>query len=112
MHRHFFSLRIAAFVVLAAIAVATIDLWLHGFVVVADPERQIARATVRHVDGDVAMRAIADGFWAIRPQRAGRVVLTCVNGAEVPGQDVAPGRIVRLTVKADACTVARARGGA
>lgn len=106
MHRHFFSLRIAAAVVLAAIAVASIDLWLNGFVVVADPDRQLAGARLRDGDRDRAMRPIAQGFWAGRARGDGSIVLACANGAVLPGPYVTPGLTVRETVTPGACAAA------
>lgn len=106
MHRHFFSLRIAALVVLTAIAVASIDLWLNGFVVVADPDRQLSSASLRDGDVDRAMRPIAKGFWAGRADGDGAIVLRCANGAELPGPYVTPGLAVRETVAPGACAAA------
>lgn len=106
MHRHFFSLRIAAAVVVAAIAVASIDLWLNGFVTVADPDRQLAGAALRDGDGDRAMRPMAEGLWAGRARGDGSIVLRCANGAELAGPYVTTGVIVRETVVPGACAAA------
>lgn len=106
MHRHFFSLRIAALVVLAAIAVASIDLWLNGFVTVADPERQLAGASLSNSSGDRPMRRIADGFWAGRAQGDGAVVMRCANGTELRGGYVTSGLVVRETAAPGACAAA------
>ncbi|WP_315761482.1 hypothetical protein [Sphingomonas sp. Y38-1Y] len=107
MHRHFFSLRIAALVILAGIAVASIDLWLGGFTVVADPDRQLAGAAIRDARGERPMRGVAEGFWAARPRMDGRVVMRCANGAVLDGAYVTPGGRVRETVAPGACAAAR-----
>lgn len=106
MHRHFFSLRIAVAVVVAAIAVASIDLWLNGFVTVADPGAQLAGAALRDGDGDRAMRRVAEGLWAGRARGDGSIVLRCANGAELPGPYITAGLIVRETVAPGACAAA------
>lgn len=95
--------------ILAAIGVGTIDLMLGGFVVVADPNRQLATATLRDAAGDRPMRPIADGFWAARARVDGAVVLACANGAEIAGPYVSRGLRVRETVAPGACAAARAR---
>lgn len=107
MHQHFFSLRIAAAVVLAAILVASIDLWLNGFVTVADPDRQLMGVSLRYADGDRPMQAIAAGFWAARARGDAAIVLRCANGTDLPGPYVTPGLIVRESVRPGACAAAR-----
>jgi hypothetical protein len=92
MHRHFFSLRIAALVVLAAIVVASIDLYARGFAVVHDPDGLIERAMLDYGDGaDIAMREFASGYWAARPGRDGVIRIECRTGAIVAGGYVTPG---------------------
>ncbi|PCD01893.1 hypothetical protein COC42_10305 [Sphingomonas spermidinifaciens] len=107
MHHHFFSLRIAAIVMVAAVVVASIDLWINGFVTVADPDRQLVAAVLRDGDGDRPMRPMAEGFWAGRARGDGSIVMRCENGAELPGPYITNGVVVRETVAPGACAAAR-----
>ncbi|TKD53002.1 hypothetical protein [Sphingomonas baiyangensis] len=110
MHRYFFSLRIAGLVILAAIAVASIDLWLNEFAVVHDPEGKVARVLVEHGDGRPrAMREFAAGYWAGRPRRDGAIRIVCKSGVEASGGYVTPGLRTTYTVRPDDCGGVAAR---
>jgi hypothetical protein len=110
MHRHFFSLRIAALVVLAAIAVASIDLYARGFAVVHDPDGLIARAVLEHGDGaDIAMREFASGYWAARPRRDGAIRIECRTGAIVGGGYVTPGLRTTYSIGREDCAAVAGR---
>lgn len=104
MQRYFFSLRIAALVVLAAILVASIDLIVNGWNVVHDPDHRLTRAEMVYEDGSVsAMREFADGYWSGRPDRDGTLRLLCGNGAVIELGYVRPRMHETRTVTADDC---------
>ncbi len=104
MHRYFFSLRIALLVVLAAILVASIDLYLNGFAVVSDPDRQLASAALVGGGGDRhEMREFAAGFWGARPERDAAIRVRCRTGREIAGGYASRGLRTTFTVEADDC---------
>lgn len=104
MQRHFFSLRIALAVIVAAVAYASLDLWWRGFVVVHDPAGRIDGAALDGGDGQRrALRPFAAGYWATRPAFDGHVVLFCRNGAHVRRSYATPGARTSYTVTADDC---------
>lgn len=105
MQRHFFSLRIAAIVIIAAIAVGSLDLWFNGYAVVHDPDARLSRVEIVHGDGSrQAMRQFANGYWGARPKREGAMQLVCLNGVEAQAGNAMPGmRRTRTATLAD-CT--------
>lgn len=102
MQRHFFSLRIAAWVIAAGLIYSAVDLWWHGFVVVHDPARVVAAVAI---EGDTRhiLRQFSPGYWAARPTEAGVIRITCSNGARIKRADVEPGRQTSYTVTRDDC---------
>ncbi|GAA0728028.1 hypothetical protein [Sphingomonas japonica] len=103
MHRYFFSLRIAGLVVLAAIAVAFVDLWLRGFAVVYDPDNRLASAALVSAESERPMREFAEHYWAGRADGDAHFLLRCHNGGERRVGYVTPGLQVTHEVSAADC---------
>lgn len=104
MHRYFFSLRVALVVILAAVAVASIDLFVNGFAVVHDPDDLLAGASLADGSGEARpMRAFAEGYWAGRPRTDGSIRLTCRSGHQAFVSYVTPGERTTYTVRAEDC---------
>lgn len=80
MHRHFFSLRIALLVIAAGIAVASLELWWRGFVVVHDPGDRLETAAIATLEGARPMRLFTQGYWVGRPVADGSIELRCRSG--------------------------------
>ncbi len=106
VQRHFFSLRIAAWVIVAGLVYSAFDLWWHGFVVVHDPTRVVAAVAI---EGETrrALRRFSPGYWAARPTDAGVIRITCSNGAQIERIDVEPGQQISYTVTRDDCVAPR-----
>ena len=110
MQRHFFSLKIAGLVILAAMAVGSIDLYLRGFAVVHDPEGLVARVLLEHGDGQaVRMREFASGYWGARPRRDGAIRIECRTGVNVAGGYATPGLRTTYTVARGDCDAVAAQ---
>ena len=107
VQRYFFSLRIAALVIVAGLAYSALDLWWHGFVVVHDPSRLVSAAAIENGGEHRAMRAFSPGYWATRPTLDGVIRITCRNGTRVARGDVQPGRQTSYTVTRDDCARVR-----
>lgn len=104
MHRHFFSLRIAGLVVLAAIAVGSLDLWWRGFVVVHDPAGVLAGGAIRSVTGERQdLRKWTPNYWVARPRFEAELVLRCRDGTEVLAGPVARRGRTGMTVAPERC---------
>ncbi len=107
MQRHFFSLRIAALVILAGIVVAAIDLGWRGFAVIHDPAGRLAGASLAGEGASVPFRVMTAGYWVARPGGIARVILRCRSGVRTRAGDTAPGERFVHTVTADDCRPAR-----
>ncbi|SEL32064.1 hypothetical protein SAMN05216382_1789 [Sphingomonas palmae] len=107
MQRYFFSLRIAALVIVAGIAYASLDLWWHGFVVVRDPRHLVAAVAIEGDGQRRPMRAYSTGYWVARPTIDGVISIACRNGVQVHRGDVQPGRQLAYTVTRDDCARTR-----
>jgi hypothetical protein len=107
VQRYFFSLRIAAMVIVAGLAYSAFDLWWHGFVVVHDPMRLVRAAAIEDGGARRPMRSFSPGYWATRPTLDGVIRITCRNGTQVARGDVQPGRQTSYTVTRDDCARAR-----
>lgn len=62
VQRYFFSLRIAAMVIVAGLAYSALDLWWHGFVVVHDPMRLVRAAAIEDGGARRPMRSFSPGY--------------------------------------------------
>ncbi|UUL84120.1 hypothetical protein [Sphingomonas qomolangmaensis] len=110
MHRYFFSLRVAVLVVLAGIAVASVDLFVNGFVVVSDPDHVLASGALVSGAGERRpLREFASGYWATRPRQDAAVKLTCRTGREVAAGYATRGVRTSYTVRADDCAAVAGR---
>lgn len=109
MQRHFFSLKIAIIVVIAAIAVGSIDLYVRGFAVVHDPDGLIERARIEGGGRDIAMREFASGYYAARPRGDGAIRIECRTGVMVAAGYVTRGMRTTYTVAPNDCDVVAAR---
>lgn len=104
MQRHFFSLRIAALVVLAALAVGTLDLWWRGYLVVHDPGGVLAGGAMRSVTGErQELREWTPDYWVARPRFEAELVLRCRSGAEVLAGPVARRGRTGMTIEPERC---------
>lgn len=104
MQRYFFSLRIAALVVAAAVLVGTLDLMWRGYVVVHDPADVQAGGAMRSVTGErQELREWTEHYWVARPRFAAELVLRCRNGTEVLAGPVERRARTGMTVAAERC---------
>lgn len=104
MHRHFFSLRIAGIVVLAALALATVDLWWNGWNVVHDPDQRLTRAEFVYDDNSGAiLDNFATGYWGGRARQPGRLRLVCASGATRFARSIVPREHATYTVSQQDC---------
>ncbi|WP_375271699.1 hypothetical protein [Sphingomonas sp.] len=103
MQRYFFSLRIAAWVIVAGLVYSAVDLWWHGFVVVHDPARAISAVAIDGGGGSRALRQFSPGYWAARPSFPGVIRITCADGTRIERGDVEPGRQTSYTTTRDDC---------
>ena len=104
MQRHFFSLRIAALVVVAAVLVGTLDLMWRGYLVVHDPAGVLAGGAIRSVTGERhALREWTEHYWVARPGFDAELVLRCRNGTEVLAGPVERRARMGMTVAAERC---------
>ncbi len=104
MHRHFFSLRIALYVVLAAILFASLDLGWRGFVVVHDPDGVVANAALDNGRERRALHEFTPGYLVARPSLEGAVRIVCDSGAILRRGYVTPGTQTGITVTRPECT--------
>jgi hypothetical protein len=90
-------------VILAGIAVAALDLHLHGFVVVGDPQGLLAAADIRNGGARKPLRRYAERYLVGRPTLEGTIHLTCRNGVAFEREYVTAGVRTRYQVTSEDC---------